>query len=465
LVQTVTQAKPPLEFIPPAFSPPVLAVVKRLLPVWMTWHERITQVEFEDIEQLAQLYSAFQAGENRFLIAFRHPSPEDPYCLARMLWHQVPEAAQQSNIALRQPVHAHFIYDRGIPLWAGKGVGWLYSRLGGIPIQRGKVDRQGLRTARDYFANGQLPMAAAPEGGNNGHTEVISPLEPGIAQMGFWCVADLLKAQRAESVLIVPVGITYSYSNSPWPALEALLNELETAAGLSTASAKAPDSELSNRTTPIERLYPRLYRLGEHLLGLMETYYREFYPVGQSPPLTADPESSPLAARLTALLNQALTVAEDYFQLSAQGNIIDRCRRIEQAGWDRIYREDLRNSQSLSPVERGLADRVAEETSLRMWHMRLVENFVAVAGNYVQQKPTVERFAETLLLLRDTLCLIQGKNPFPRPKLGPQVARVTVGLPISVSDRWSAYQANRRQAIDQLTEDLRLAMESLLPHH
>lgn len=463
MVQTVTQAKPPLEFIPPAFSPPVLAVVKRLLPFWMTWHERITQMEFEGIEQLAQLYSAFQAGDTRFLIAFRHPSPEDPYCLARMLWHQVPKAAQQSGIDLKQPVHAHFMYDRGIPLWAGKGVGWLYSRLGGIPIQRGKVDRQGLRTARDYFVNGRLPMAAAPEGANNGHTEVISPLEPGIAQMSFWCVADLLKAQRSESVLIAPVGITYGYSDPPWPALETLLEELEVAVGLSTAAARATDSGLADGITPIERLYPRLYGLGEHLLGLMETYYREFYPVDPIPQPTAL-EPSSLAARLTALLNQALAVAEDYFQLPAQGSIIDRCRRIEQAGWDRIYREDLRDIQTLSAVERGLADRVAEETSLRMWHMRLVENFVAVAGNYVQQKPTVERFAETLLLLRDTLCLVQGKNPFPRPKLGPQVARVTVGLPISVSDRWSVYQANRRQAIDQLTKDLRLAMESLLPH-
>ncbi|WP_071599813.1 hypothetical protein [Mastigocladopsis repens] len=44
-----------------------------------------------------------------------------------------------------------------------------------------------------------------------------------------------------------------------------------------------------------------------------------------------------------------------------------------------------------------LGDRIAEEANLRMWHMRLVESFVAVTGNYVHEKPTAERFAETTL--------------------------------------------------------------------
>jgi hypothetical protein len=113
-------------------------------------------------------------------------------------------------------------------------------------------------------------------------------------------------------------------------------------------------------------------------------------------------------------------------------------------------------------VERGLADREAEEAALRMWHMRLVENFVAVTGQYVRQRPSAERFAETVMILRDTVCLVQGKNPFPRPKLGPQRAVLTVGEPLSVSDRFSDYKASRKQAVAQLTADLQTALEAMI---
>lgn len=456
------RAQPPLTFIPPAFDPKVLTLARWLAPRWTRWHERITQVEAINVERLVELYRGFQQGQNRFLLAFRHPSPEDSYALARLLWYWVPRRADAMGINLA-PVHAHFIYDRGIPLWAGPGVGWIYSKLGGTPIQRGKIDRQGLRSARNLFANGQFPLAAAPEGGNNGHSEVVSPLEPGIAQFGFWCMEDMEQAQRPEQVFLLPLGIAYRYLDPPWQPLEELLGSLEQDCGLTesvhTASALESDYALTGPAAePIRRLYPRLYRLGEHLLGRMETYYQDFYG------LPTSSQQAPLADRLQALLNEALQVAESYFQLSARGSVIERCRRIEQAGWDRIYREELGNSQALSAVDRGLADRIAEEASLRMWHMRLVEGFVAVTGNYVREKATAERFAETLLLLRDTIMLIQGRNPFPRPKLGRQAVRLTVGEPISVSDRKADYKANRRQAVAQLTQDLQAALTSLIPN-
>ncbi|MEM9505525.1 MAG: 1-acyl-sn-glycerol-3-phosphate acyltransferase, partial [Cyanobacteria bacterium P01_E01_bin.43] len=90
------------------------------------------------------------------------------------------------------------------------------------------------------------------------------------------------------------------------------------------------------------------------------------------------------------------------------------------------------------------------------------ESFVAVTGTYVKEKPTVERFAETLLLVRDTVVRIKGENPFPRPALGHQIAYLSVGQPLSVSDRWPAYKDNRRQAITDLTADLQTSMQALI---
>ena len=480
----IDRVQPPLEFIPPAFNPLVLQVARHLLPLWLRSRTSIADIQTDNVEGLVDCYRQFQAGKIRFLMAFRHPSVDDPFCMAHLLTSVVPSVARQQGIRLQPPIHAHFIYDRGIPLWAGSQVGWLYSQLGGTPIHRGKVDRVGLRSARNLFVNGKLPMAAAPEGATNGHNEIISPLEPGIAQLGFWCVEDLLKANRPEQVLIVPIGIQYRYVAPPWQQLEELMSELEADSGLAPftpSNAPLPNhlKELSPQATA---LYHRLYRLGEHLLTQMEQFYSRFYHQSLSAPTSSATSEAAgdlfqassratsatdqaFTQRLQALLDAALQVAEQYFDLPPKGSFIDRCRRLEQAGWDRIYREDVKNLEALSPLERGLADRIAEESSLRMWHMRLVESFVAVTGHYVLEKPTVERFAETTLLMWDMIARIKGGSPFQRPRLGKQTVRMKVGQPISVTERWTAYSADRRsakQAIADLTQDLQTALEGMI---
>ncbi|MEG3986315.1 1-acyl-sn-glycerol-3-phosphate acyltransferase [Microcoleus sp. S28C3] len=475
---SISQVQPPLEFIPPAYNPLVMQGCKQILPWWLRFRTNISHIQAENVETLAELFHQFQNQKVRFLLAFRHPNSDDPYCLGQLIWKLVPQAARAKGIPLKFPVHSHFIYDRGIPLWAGAGVGWLYSHLGGTPIVRGKIDRLGLRSGRNLFANSQFPIAAAPEGATNGHNEIVSPLEPGIAQMGFWCVEDLLKAGRTEKVLIVPIGIQYRYVNPPWQPLEKLLTQLEIDCGLppldrteiANLETANPDSENPNHKFQ----YLRLIRLGGHLLAVMEEFYSRFYHKTLQPQtsiLTSlslpektanDSGNEVMIARLKALLDVALQVAEEYFNLKPKGSLIDRCRRLEQAGWDYIYREDIKNIAALSPLERGLADRLAEEASLRMWHMRLVESFVSVTGRYVEEKLTAERLAETTLLLWDVLARIKGGNPFGRPKLGKQQVQMTVGEPISVGDRWEGYQTSRRLAVAELTQDLQSALERMI---
>ena len=455
-----------MEFIPPALDLKVLRGLQWLLPLVIRFRTAISDVQAENVDTLVDLYQQFQAGKIRLLLAFRHPSTDDPLSLAYLLSRILPTVAQQRGMMLKRPLHAHFMYDRGIPLWAGNFMGWLYSKLGGTPILRGKVDRAGLRSARSLLSNGLFPLAAAPEGATNGHTEIVSPIEPGVTQLAFWCVEDLQKAGRSEEVLILPIGIRYTYLTPPWQELEQLLTDLETDTGL-TRPLSTTSSE------PFEALlYRRLYRLGEHLLGEMEGYYTRFYhqelattrsdtsPTEPYVPIT----NEEFARRLNLLLNAALKVAEQYFNLPAKGSVIDRCRRLEQATWDCIFREDIKQIEALSPLERGLADRVAEEADLRSWHMRIVESFVAVTGKYVQEKPSAERFAETALLMWDMVARIKGDNPFNRPQLGRQRAVLTIGKPISVSDRWSVYKESRRgakQSVADLTQELQIALEKM----
>ena len=57
---------------------------------------------------------------------------------------------------------------------------------------------------------------------------------------------------------------------------------------------------------------------------------------------------------------------------------------------------------------------------------------------------------------------IKGGNISKRPKLGKQKVQMTVGQPISVSQRWEAYQTQRRIAISELTQDLQNSLERMV---
>ncbi len=464
---SIIHAQPALKYIPPHLNPLVLKGTKLILPWWLRIGTSIADIQAENLETLAKLYQSFNQGQTRFLIAFRHPTADDHFCLGYMIWYLMPQVAKKQGITLPTPLHYYFLYDRGIPLWAGAFVGKWYSYLGGSSILRGKLDRQGLKSARELFANGNLPMMAAPEGATNGQNERVSSLEPGIAQMGFWCVEDISRAGRSEEVLIVPVGIQYKFLDEPWENVEKLLTKLERESGLSNGSENLSTQE----TLAPSALYERLLRLAGHLLGKMEDFYKRFYhrELPESTPavssqelLTDDQINETIRTRLDNLVNVALEVAEEYFQIHAKGSFIDRCRRTEQAGWDCIYREDLENLTTLSPVEKGLADQLAEEANLRMWHMRLAESFVAVSGKYIKEKPTVDRFADTTLLVWDMINRIKGGNPLKRPRLGKQRVKMTVGQPISVSQRWEAYQTKRRKAVSELTQELQNTLEGMI---
>ncbi|NMG07287.1 1-acyl-sn-glycerol-3-phosphate acyltransferase [Brasilonema sp. UFV-L1] len=467
---SIELAQPPLEFIPQQFNPAVYYITKWMLPILLRFRTRpwlpagITQLETVNVERLVHLYEQFQAGKIRFLIAFRHSEVDDPLCMMHLLSYTVPKVARQNGISLQYPIHSHFLYDRGMTLWAGDWLGWFFSRLGGVPIYRGKrLDKVGMRTARDLFANAKLPISVAPEGATNGHSEIVSPLEPGVAHMGFWCVEDLLKANRTEEVFIVPIGNQYHYINPSWAKLDWLLGKLEADCGL-----KVEHIGESNLVEREKVFYERLFRLGEHILSQMEQFYARFS--HESTPATTQTNSpasrnQELETRLQTVLDKSLQAAEQYFGLESQGTVIERCRRIESAGWEDIYRKDLPNLHALSPMERGLADWIAEEASLRTLHMRLAESFVAVTGTYVQQKPSFERFAETSLILFDLIARIKGEKNPARPRLGWRKSRLTVGEPISVTQRWSVYQTSRqaaRGAVNDLTQDLQVALEKMI---
>ncbi len=386
--QTIQQVQPGLSPITPVFNATVVKLIHLTLPLFLRFQifpwlpARINQIDVVNGETLLDCYHQFQSGKIRLILAFRHVEVDDPLCGVYLLSRSLPQLAKAAQIPLQRPLHAHFLYDRGMPLWGGKGLGWLLSRFGGVSLHRGKrPDWQALRTARELMVNGDFPFAIAPEGATNGHSELIGPLEPGVAQLGFWCVEDLKKADRDETVLMLPIGIQYFYQDAPWYRLDQLMSELEQSIGLPVN----PIGAVSDRDRTA-MFYQRLLTIGEVLLSKLEQFYHQFYPNSAAPasPPAAEPNASlDIGKRIQILLDRALGVAESYFGVTSTGTPVDRCRRLEEAAWTYIYRSDLAPRADLSQLDRGLADWIAQAASLRMIHMRLAESFVAVSGDYV----------------------------------------------------------------------------------
>ncbi|MEL6455431.1 MAG: 1-acyl-sn-glycerol-3-phosphate acyltransferase [Cyanobacteria bacterium J06623_5] len=467
-------AHPPLPFIPAAYSPWVVWVVHRLLPLLLRVRVRpwlpagIHRIEVENVERLVDLYARLETGEVRFLMAVRHVEVDDPLTGLYLCSRAVARNAKARGIRLKQPIHTHFVYERGMTLWAGKALGWLLSRIGGVPVRRGRrPDWVGLKAARRLMLSGDMPMVIAPEGATNGHSERLGPLEPGVAQLGFWCAEDLQQAERSETVFVVPIGIQYFYEFPNWSRLAKLLSKLERNSGLAQPEIAAP--------TPDKDCYLRILRLAAHLLVTLEGFYARCYhqpfergeagaQIISGEPLTEETLPA-FSARLSQLLDRALGVAEQFFDLPRKGTLVDRCRRIEEASWQMIYREDLGDLASLSPLERGLADWAAQEASLREFHMRMVEGFVAVGGDYLQGRPSFERCAEMALLMSDLVARFgPGRRPG-RPRLGRRWVKMTVQSPLSVTARLADYQRNRRAgrtAVAELTEEIRVALEETI---
>ena len=201
-------ARPALRRLPTRPSRMIQAVVSRLLP--LLFRSQGLELSHSDAaEALAKAFAAQQLGACNLLIAFRHLSTRDLVVMEYLFWIGIPRAARRLKLQLPRPIQLHFLYDCGIPIWAGPVIVWLLQRSGGIAIQRGRLDRPALAQGRHPLWHQKEPPTTSPARWRPWSR---------VAQLAFWAAEDL-ESQRRAAARGVAHGIHYSWRQPNWIAL------------------------------------------------------------------------------------------------------------------------------------------------------------------------------------------------------------------------------------------------------
>jgi 1-acyl-sn-glycerol-3-phosphate acyltransferase len=383
----------PIETPPRRWSP-------RLSPGWVRfWRpfrrlaqrhaEKLQRIEVRGLEHVRQ---ALVRGQG-VLITPNHISYADPYLLH--------EAADQAG----RPFYFMAAWQVfGTASWLKRLV---LAQHGCFSVDREGTDLQAFRKAVEILRAQPHPLVVFPEGEMYHLGDRVTPFREGPAAIA------LAAAKKADKQIVcLPCTLRYSYLEDPTPQLLQLMDRLERA--------------LFWRPAPHLPLDRRIYRLAAGALALKEVEY-----LGST-------SAGPLPERIGRLSDHVLRELEGRYCLPSQGAVPDRVKALRHQALQQLAGlgdKDPRRQQ----IARDLDD------------VFFVVQLFCYPGDYVAERPTIERIAETLDKFEEDVLGV----PIARAR-GKRAGTVTFGEPIVVEP------GRGKQATAGLTRLLEERVQALL---
>ncbi|MDH3716783.1 MAG: 1-acyl-sn-glycerol-3-phosphate acyltransferase [Planctomycetota bacterium] len=230
---------------------------------------------------------------------------------------------------------------------------WILQGHGCFSVDREGTDLKAFRQATEILQKRPQPLVIFPEGEVYHINERVTPFREGAATIA------LSAAKRADrDVVCIPCGIKYEYVDDPTDNLLALMDRLE--------------QEIFWRPRPDLTLPERIYRFAEGAMALKELEFLGHTCAG------------PLPQRTDTLANHILNQIEQRYEIGAADNQIPA--RVKA-----LRRHALQQLAELPADDPG---RKAFQHDLD--DLFLVVQLFSYPGDYVQERPTIERMAETL---------------------------------------------------------------------
>ncbi|MCB1166098.1 MAG: 1-acyl-sn-glycerol-3-phosphate acyltransferase [Leptospiraceae bacterium] len=394
-------------FIPPGFSLPLAWGIDFSLPVLLRFVQNLEGVVIlpEDQKMLRDL------RKERILYCSNHPTVSEPpvaYAVAKAM------GARFHYMAARQ------VFD-----WANGVVGRVIQGVGAYSVLAGTADRESIKMSRGILAHDGGKLVVYPEGEpTSGENDNLLPLQPGIAQIGFWGLEDARKMDPGADIKVLPAFVKYVYSGTDASIkgdLHSSVKKLERKLGIDPAN---------------KNLLRRFLTIGRIVLEQCEADYQ-----------IAAASLKDWDYRVGRVRHAVLDQVADRIQVKGYNRSADAIEKL------RFLLSILEMISVEYPDPR--LPSVDEETL--KWAQKECEKaylFIVTRPEYLISYPTAERFYEWLGRYET---FVLGKTSARGRK-----AHVRFTEPISLGEYYSRYKENRKSGIEALLGELKNRLERLL---
>ncbi|HEY9678546.1 MAG TPA: 1-acyl-sn-glycerol-3-phosphate acyltransferase [Drouetiella sp.] len=406
-----------LDFRPPLDSPPLIALVNFMLPMYLKHGLHNTKVQ--PAPGAIERFKSYQG--KRALICPNHSNRHDPQIMF--------EFSRQSGEAFNY-VAAREVFD-----WYDGWNGWWLQHLGCYSVVRGAADRESFKTTKRVLSEGKKKLVLFPEGEISRQNDTLMPLESGAAQLTFWAVEELAKQATAaagsiiEPVYVIPMALKYTYPNDISGQLKETLAKLEENVGVKSGD---------------QSIYQRLRQISEKLLETIEKEY--------SMKPAAD---TSLNDRIATLRQSILTSVGHQLQVELPGNVrqLELVRILRNHIDDFVYTPE----QDFSEYEKKVHEERASTLRGHYADLDRVVNFIAIYDGYLKEQMTQERFADILDRLEREI--MRTREPSFH---GARVVLLDVGEPINLSERYADYKSAKKATIAKITDEIFGQVQTML---
>jgi 1-acyl-sn-glycerol-3-phosphate acyltransferase len=392
--------KPRHRFYPPKLNPTLVRLLQKTMPWLVRWQSQLELViSTEAHVQLSTL------RQQPCLFLCNHPTFNDP--LVMFLFSGV----------IGQPFYYLAAYERFQGL-----EGWLLQRIGAYSIRRGQADRDSVAQTLRLLAQPNCKLAIFPEGGCSFQNDTVMPFRPGAVQMALQALSKQEKQGEAADLCVVPISLKYAYTGRMQPIIEQTLQRLERALGVAS----------------LGDFYTRLRIVAAAVLGRFEQQYG-----------LPDADKLDWNQRIVALKSRVLEQCEQQLKLTPALNEPNR---------ERVYRiqHALEKAYTATGEEgsNGVYIDGADSWEVMRKSLSRVLNFDAIYDGYVAERPTPERFLDTLIRLEREVFNIDQP-----PAKGRRQAFLRVGKPVRLKDHLADYGRDRSATVTQLTQQLQQTVQ------
>ena len=302
--------------------------------------------------------------------------------------------------------------------------GFCLQRLGAFSVDREGCDRRAVKQAVEILTTGKT-LVVFPEGEVYRLNERLTPLLEGVAFMALTAQRDLDKSapeQRnsdtGSRVWIVPAAIRYKYVEEVAPKLEEAIREIESRMLWNPPHGAA--------------LHERIVRVGELALTI-----KEKEKLGHSRESDGD-----LPGRVAFLIDELLKRNETkHLKKSPSAETVPLRVKAVRRHLLEIWTDEKSDPEAMRQARAALDD------------VQLVLQLYSYPGDYVSEKPSIERMAETIEKFEEDL------TGSASPK-GKRQARVILGDPIDLREAGAA--GRPRTVAADVTDRLEEAIKGLM---